>query len=85
MPEHICDQQTFLLMIVCTAPGNFEARSAIRKTWGQKQTVHGHVINTFFLIGETFNSTMQVSTPPPTGGRDMTDLQNTEMLFNLFS
>lgn len=61
MPEHICDRQLFLLMIVCSAPGNFDARSAIRKTWGRKQTVRGHEISTYFLIGETLNASFQVN------------------------
>lgn len=61
MPEHICDQQSFLLMMVCSAPSNFDARSAIRKTWGRKQTVNEQKVSTYFLIGETLNSTLQVS------------------------
>lgn len=60
MPEHLCDQKVFLFMIVCSAPGNFDARSAIRKTWGQKQIVHGQEVSAYFLIGETMNATMQV-------------------------
>lgn len=61
IPEHFCDQHSFLLMVVCSAPGNFDARSAIRDTWGKKQTIHGQEVSTFFLIGETSNSTLQVS------------------------
>lgn len=62
MPEHVCDQQTFLLMMVCSAPGNFDARIAIRKTWGKKAIVHGQKVSTYFLIGETSNSSLQVKT-----------------------
>lgn len=61
MPEHVCDQHTFLLMIVCSAPSNFDARSAIRKTWGRKQSIRGQEVATYFLIGETLNSSLQVS------------------------
>lgn len=61
MPEHICKEQTFLLMMVCSAPGNFDARNAIRKTWGQKQTVRGQEVSAYFLIGDTLNSSLQVT------------------------
>ncbi|KAJ8962723.1 hypothetical protein NQ318_001121 [Aromia moschata] len=37
MPEHVCDQQSLLLIIVCTAPANYEARIAIRETWGSER------------------------------------------------
>lgn len=60
MPEHVCDHHTFLLMIVCSALNNLDARNAIRKTWGKKQTVHGLQVLTYFLIGETLNSSLQV-------------------------
>lgn len=60
MPENVCDQQTFLLMIVCSAPANSDARSAIRKTWGKTQKVHQQKVTAYFLVGETVNSSIQV-------------------------
>lgn len=62
IPERVCDQNSFLLMMVCSAPSNFDARNAIRKTWGRKQTINGHEVSTYFLIGETLNSSLQVNT-----------------------
>lgn len=61
MPEHVCDQKSLIVIIVCTAPGNFEARNAIRETWGSERYVLGNNVSVYFLIGETANSSIQVS------------------------
>lgn len=61
VPKNICDKQSFLLMIVCSAPSNFEARSAIRKTWGRTESILGRNISTYFLMGRTSNLVTQVS------------------------
>lgn len=61
IPEHVCDQHSFLLMVVCSAPNNFDARNAIRNTWGKKHTINGQEVSTYFLIGETLNSSLQVN------------------------
>lgn len=59
MPEHVCDQKSLLVIIVCTAPGNFEARNAIRETWGSERYVLGNNVSLYFLIGKTGNSSVQ--------------------------
>ncbi|KAJ8926123.1 hypothetical protein NQ315_009980 [Exocentrus adspersus] len=59
MPERVCDQKSLLVMMVCSAPANFEARRAIRETWGSERRVLGHSVSLYFLIGETVNSSMQ--------------------------
>ncbi|KAJ8972913.1 hypothetical protein NQ317_008803 [Molorchus minor] len=59
IPEHVCDQQSLLLIIVCTAPANYEARSAIRETWGSQRHMMGNNVSLYFLLGETGNSSMQ--------------------------
>ncbi|KAJ8971937.1 hypothetical protein NQ314_000470 [Rhamnusium bicolor] len=59
MPEHVCDQQSLLVVIVCTAPSNYEARMAIRETWGSERYILGNNVSLYFLLGETVNSSMQ--------------------------
>ncbi|XP_064212018.1 uncharacterized protein LOC661554 [Tribolium castaneum] len=58
-PEHFCDLNSFLLVMVCSGPANFEARSAIRDTWGHERIILGNNVSLFFLLGETTNSSLQ--------------------------
>lgn len=62
-PARVCtsaENTPFLLVIVCSAVKNFEARDAIRKTWGRNDTKNGAKV--VFLLGELEggpNNTMQ--------------------------
>ena len=48
-------QQTYLLVVVCSAVKNFEARQAIRNSWAKDQTVLKDV-SVVFLVGQLLNS-----------------------------
>lgn len=61
MPKRFCELPSFLLVIVCSAPAHFEARSAIRDSWGSENNVSSYGnMSVYFLLGETNNNTMQV-------------------------
>ncbi|XP_034443620.1 beta-1,3-galactosyltransferase 2-like [Hippoglossus hippoglossus] len=50
-PE-VCKTKTpFLILMVPVAPGNLEARDAIRQTWGNGSVVQGEVVVTLFMLG----------------------------------
>nr|CAD7587347.1 unnamed protein product [Timema genevievae] len=59
-PE-ICAAQLFLLVVICSAVANLEARAAIRDTWGSSPIVTNTSlgIKVAFLLGDTDNSTIQ--------------------------
>ncbi|XP_022366240.1 beta-1,3-galactosyltransferase 4 [Enhydra lutris kenyoni] len=42
----------FLLILVCTAPGNLNQRNAIRASWGGLREARGLRVQTLFLLGE---------------------------------
>lgn len=51
-----CSQYYFLLVLVSSAPQNFERRNSIRNTWGSDiSTSAGLQWRTFFLLGQTKN------------------------------
>nr|CAG4648786.1 EOG090X0A8N [Polyphemus pediculus] len=55
------DHHPFLLIVVCSSVGNFEARNAIRQTWMSfrpNQTAP-YNIRMAFLLGQTFNESRQ--------------------------
>ncbi|KAH0817334.1 hypothetical protein GEV33_005457 [Tenebrio molitor] len=58
-PEHFCDHESFLLVMVCSGASNVEARNAIRETWGRERLILGNNVSLFFLLGETANSSLQ--------------------------
>ncbi|RZB49889.1 uncharacterized protein BDFB_002639, partial [Asbolus verrucosus] len=58
-PEHFCDHESFLLVMVCSGPSNIDARNAIRETWGHERIILGNNVSLFFLLGETANSSIQ--------------------------
>ncbi|CAH2014344.1 unnamed protein product, partial [Acanthoscelides obtectus] len=59
-PERgVCDRPSLLVMMVCSAPANIEARQAIRDTWGSDKKIQGHNLSAYFLVGETNNISMQ--------------------------
>ncbi|XP_030217770.1 beta-1,3-galactosyltransferase 2-like isoform X1 [Gadus morhua] len=41
----------YLVLIVPVAPGNWKARDAIRRTWGNETHIQGELIQTVFLLG----------------------------------
>ena len=50
----VCAQQYFLLILVSSAPENFDRRDLIRQTWGAYDTFSSNW-KTFFLLGKTRN------------------------------
>ncbi|XP_062243384.1 beta-1,3-galactosyltransferase 2-like [Platichthys flesus] len=50
-PE-VCKTKTpFLILLVPVAPGNAQARNAVRQTWGHLSLVQGEVVVTLFMLG----------------------------------
>lgn len=76
-PQHVCDSKFFLLIVVCSAINNFEARQNIRETWGNTSefnynmfaamhaTMNGHYLDkkneTFNHFKDYFNNTSNYS------------------------
>lgn len=56
-PTSLCPPNLFLVVIVCSAPANFEQRNAIRETWASLADESARVA---FLLGESDNATVQV-------------------------
>lgn len=56
-PIGLCPSNLFLVVVVCSAPANFEQRSAIRDTWA---SLADESVRVAFLLGETDNATVQV-------------------------
>ncbi|KAI7791458.1 hypothetical protein IRJ41_020015 [Triplophysa rosa] len=50
-PEKCAEHKPFMVVIVPVAPGNFEARDAIRKTWGSEELVRDKAVLVLFLLG----------------------------------
>ena len=50
----VCARQYILLIVVSSAPENFERRDLIRQTWGASDNLSPHW-KTFFLLGKTRN------------------------------
>ncbi|XP_060938857.1 beta-1,3-galactosyltransferase 2-like [Limanda limanda] len=58
-PE-VCKTKTpFLILMVPVAPGNLEARDAIRQTWGNLNLVQGEVVVTLFMLGVSKEADVQ--------------------------
>ncbi|XP_047000669.1 beta-1,3-galactosyltransferase 1-like [Schistocerca americana] len=57
----ICSKKLFLLIVVCSAVGNFEARAAIRQTWASAPIVteKASAIRVAFLLGVLKHNTLQ--------------------------
>ncbi|XP_069128506.1 beta-1,3-galactosyltransferase brn-like [Argopecten irradians] len=58
--DDICDsaENTFLLFMIKSAPGNFDRRKAIRETWTNKTYFPNYVIRHVFLLAGTTNETI---------------------------
>ncbi len=56
-----CEQQKpFVVIIVPVAPQNFQARNAIRITWGSEELVRDKLVLVLFLLGsQSGNETLQ--------------------------
>ncbi|XP_053160655.1 beta-1,3-galactosyltransferase 5-like [Hemicordylus capensis] len=55
-PHVNCSRDTpFLVILVTSSPGQSNARTAIRETWGKKRLVANKRIVTYFLLGTTLN------------------------------
>ncbi|XP_069779354.1 beta-1,3-galactosyltransferase 5-like [Narcine bancroftii] len=51
-PTSRCERNPpFLILLVTSSPDQFEARSAIRQTWGSERYVGDHRSATYFLLG----------------------------------
>ena len=61
-PDHVCDDHgdspPYLLVIVCSAIANFEARYTIRHTWAMDTETLRNV-KVVFLVGQEVNNTQQ--------------------------
>lgn len=53
----LCPPELLLVVVVCSAPPNFESRTAIRDTWASLADDSTRVA---FLLGESDNATVQV-------------------------
>ncbi|XP_056125757.1 beta-1,3-galactosyltransferase 2-like [Rhinichthys klamathensis goyatoka] len=59
-PEKCEQQKPFVVVIIPVAPENFEARKAIRITWGSEKLVRDRVVLVLFLLGSrSGNETLQ--------------------------
>ncbi|XP_046681951.1 beta-1,3-galactosyltransferase 1-like isoform X2 [Homalodisca vitripennis] len=54
--NNLCPPDLLLVVIVCSAPANFEQRTAIRDTWA---SLADHSARVAFLLGESDNATVQ--------------------------
>ena len=52
-----CVEKYFLLILVSSAPANFERRNLIRQTWGTDSNLTAPQWKTYFLVGQTTNQT----------------------------
>lgn len=55
-PLNFCNKSSFLVIVVCSAPGNFEARNVIRDTWASKENLSKFNIQVYFLLGQLLNT-----------------------------
>ncbi|XP_066272629.1 beta-1,3-galactosyltransferase 1-like [Branchiostoma lanceolatum] len=53
------DPDLFLVAMVTSRHAHFEARAAIRETWGSATSIVGHKLSTLFVIGRTDDPTLQ--------------------------
>jgi len=63
-PTGICSLSTYLLIIICSAVANQEARTAIRNTWANKYSLdnlYNSTVKIAFLLGQSDNDTLNVS------------------------
>ena len=56
-----CTEQTFIVVIIHSAPQNFEKRNAVRNTWGNKVLANKQSLHFVFLVGESMLENIQKS------------------------
>ncbi|NXL93383.1 B3GN5 glucosaminyltransferase, partial [Alectura lathami] len=54
------DQDIFLLVLVCSSPGNRTRRNAIRQTWGNVTEARGYAVLTLFALGKPASAAAQL-------------------------
>ncbi|XP_078033491.1 beta-1,3-galactosyltransferase 1 isoform X1 [Augochlora pura] len=60
-PINICSPPPYLLIVVCSAITNYNARTAIRNTWANKtilETIYNSTVKVAFLLGQSDNDTL---------------------------
>lgn len=63
-PKNVCTEKIYLLIIVCSAVRNFEARQTIRNTWANKTFIDAMrlpTVKVVFFLGESRNDIYNVS------------------------
>lgn len=62
-PDELCSSPPYLLIIICSAIGNHNARNAIRSTWANDQYLNSFnsTVKIAFLLGQSENDTLNVS------------------------
>lgn len=55
-PDHFCNEDVLLVIVVNSRPDNLEARKAIRETWGQKRklSINGNTASQCGISAKTF-------------------------------
>ncbi|KAI4902872.1 hypothetical protein NFI96_000376, partial [Prochilodus magdalenae] len=61
-PERCQKENPFLVLMVPVAPGNREARDAVRSTWGSEKMVMNKVVSLFFMLGQPSSETGEEQT-----------------------
>ncbi|NXC41861.1 B3GN5 glucosaminyltransferase, partial [Penelope pileata] len=54
------DQEIFLLVLVCSSPGNRTRRNTIRQTWGNVTDTRGYAVLTLFALGKPTSAAAQL-------------------------
>lgn len=63
-PKHVCNDTIYLLIVVCSAVSNLNARNSIRTTWGNSsylKAVYNSTVKVSFILGESNNKSLNVS------------------------
>ncbi|XP_075896758.1 N-acetyllactosaminide beta-1,3-N-acetylglucosaminyltransferase 3-like [Nelusetta ayraudi] len=48
-----CGHEVFLLLVIKSAPGNYERREVLRKTWAKERQINGLWVRRIFISGTT--------------------------------
>ncbi|CAG9854127.1 unnamed protein product [Phyllotreta striolata] len=59
IPYDFCQKPGMLLIFVCSAPQNAEARQAVRETWGSNKVVLNENVELLFFLGNSLNASVQ--------------------------
>ncbi|NXW65624.1 B3GT5 galactosyltransferase, partial [Eurystomus gularis] len=74
----------FLVLLVTSSYHHFDARMAIRQTWGKERTVAGQRLVTYFLLGSTMNLSQQADiTAESQKYKDIIQKNFTDTYYNL--